>query len=120
MGGRFGDGPIDPTDTSYPPRAEPWQTRALALTLAGGATGLWNIDMSRRARESVAPKDYARFSYYEKWLAGLADLLVPGVRFTGWVSWPRRALPGPRDGRAAMRDVEEALVAGGVGCGCYG
>lgn len=76
MGGRFGDGPVDPTDRDYPPRAEDWQKRALAVTLAGGALGAFSIDMSRRARESVAPKDYARFSYYEKWMAGLTDVLV--------------------------------------------
>ncbi|OWU72587.1 nitrile hydratase subunit beta [Marinibacterium profundimaris] len=90
MGGRFGDGPVDPTDRAYPPRAEPWQTRALTLTLAAGATGLWNIDMSRRAREAVDPKDYARFSYYEKWLAGMADLLVE----TGAVSREELASAG--------------------------
>ncbi|MBB94273.1 MAG: nitrile hydratase subunit beta [Rhodobacteraceae bacterium] len=109
MGGRFGDGPIDPTDTSYPPRAEPWQTRALALTLAGGATGLWNIDMSRRARESVAPKDYARFSYYEKWLAGLADLLVE----TGAVSRDELAgLTPPEPGEGASRALQADAVPG--------
>lgn len=75
MGGRFGDGPVDP-DPTQPLFEEGWHARALALTLAAGALGQWNIDTSRHARESLAPKDYARFSYYEKWIAALADLLV--------------------------------------------
>ncbi|MGV6847064.1 MAG: nitrile hydratase subunit beta [Marinibacterium sp.] len=76
MGGRFGDGPVDPGGPEDPVFAEDWHARALAVTLAAGALGQWNIDMSRHARECLAPRDYARFSYYEKWLAGLADLLV--------------------------------------------
>ena len=35
-----------------------------------------NLDISRHARECLSPKDYARFGYYEKWIAGLTDLLV--------------------------------------------
>ena len=76
MGGRFGDGPVRPEAQGIPQLSEDWQARALALTLASGALGRWNIDMSRRAREQLAPPDYARFSYFEKWTAALADLLV--------------------------------------------
>ena len=36
----------------------------------------WSIDTSRHAREKLSPKDYARFSYYEQWIAALADLLA--------------------------------------------
>ncbi len=76
MGGRFGDGPVRPEPQGIPRLQEEWQARALALTLASGALGKWNIDTSRHARESLAPMDYARFSYFEKWIAALADLLV--------------------------------------------
>lgn len=76
MGGRFGDGPVDPGTPEDPKFELDWHPRAMALTLATGALGSWSIDMSRRARENVAPKDYARFTYYEKWMAGVADLLV--------------------------------------------
>lgn len=75
MGGRFGDGPVLPEPEALI-FAEDWHARALAITLAAGALGQWNIDTSRHARESLRPKDYARFSYYEKWMAALADLLV--------------------------------------------
>ncbi len=76
MGGRFGDGPVNPEAEDAPIFAEDWHARALAVTLASGFLGQWNIDVSRHARERLSPKDYTRFSYYEKWMAGLADLLV--------------------------------------------
>ena len=52
----------------------PWEPRVLTLNLAMGATGLWNIDMSRAARETLA--DYRELSYYQIWLAGLEKLLL--------------------------------------------
>lgn len=76
MGGRYGDGAVVPEDEDGPVFAEDWHGRVLALTLAGGAPGQWNIDMSRHGRERLSPKDYARFSYYEKWVSTLADMLV--------------------------------------------
>lgn len=76
MGGRFGDGPVVPEPQGIAQFGADWHPRALAMTLAAGGLGQWNIDMSRRARENLSPKDYARFSYYEKWIAALADLLV--------------------------------------------
>ncbi len=74
MGGRYGDGAVAPGEDAV--FAAPWHGRALALTLAAGALGQWTIDASRHARERLSPGDYARFSYYEKWLAALADMLV--------------------------------------------
>ena len=50
--------------------------RALGLTLAAGALGRLNIDAARHVRECLPPADYARFGYYEKWLGGLANILV--------------------------------------------
>ena len=67
MGGRFGDGPINPEAEDAPVFAEDWHARALAVTLASGFLGQWNIDISRHARERLSPKDYSRFSYFEKW-----------------------------------------------------
>ncbi|WP_299045366.1 nitrile hydratase subunit beta [uncultured Tateyamaria sp.] len=75
MGGRFGDGPVVPEPEHVKFHAD-WHPRALAITLACGSLGLWNLDVSRHARESLSPADYGRFSYYEKWIAALADLLV--------------------------------------------
>ncbi|ETX27311.1 nitrile hydratase subunit beta [Roseivivax isoporae] len=75
MGGRYGDGPIDPSEDDLP-FARDWHRAALGLTLATGALGAWSIDASRRARESLPAADYNRLGYYEKWIAALADLLV--------------------------------------------
>lgn len=51
-----------------------WEPRALAITLAMGGTGAWNIDMSRAARETLP--DYAQRSYYAIWIAALEKLLA--------------------------------------------
>ncbi len=75
MGGRFGYGAVVPESGEKVIR-ESWQARSMALTLAAGVLGNWNIDMSRHARERLHPREYVRFSYYEKWLAALANLLV--------------------------------------------
>jgi len=50
-----------------------WEPGVLAVTLAMGATGSWNIDMSRAARETLP--DYASLGYYRIWLAALEQLM---------------------------------------------
>jgi nitrile hydratase subunit beta len=52
----------------------PWERQALALTIAMGTTGTWNLDMSRSARETLS--DYRSLSYYEIWIGGLERLLI--------------------------------------------
>ncbi|MGB5864017.1 MAG: nitrile hydratase subunit beta [Sulfitobacter sp.] len=90
MGGRFGDGPVVPEAPEIIFHTD-WHPRALALVLALGSLGKWNIDVSRHARECLSPKDYTAFSYYEKWMGGLAALLVD----TGVVT--REELSGSSD-----------------------
>ncbi|MFQ5774452.1 MAG: hypothetical protein ACE5GS_08055 [Kiloniellaceae bacterium] len=75
LGGMDGLGPIDP-EPNEPVFHEPWERRVFALTLAMGYFGLWNIDMSRHARERMDPLAYLRTTYYEHWLHGLETLLV--------------------------------------------
>lgn len=68
-----------PTNAAVIPEAEgdlfhaPWEPCALALSLAMGATGSWNIDSARSARETLT--DYAELSYYEIWTLALQKLL---------------------------------------------
>lgn len=73
LGGQPGFGAVQPE-----PEGALWheafEPRALALTLAMGATGSWNIDQSRAARETQP--DYARLSYYRLWLAALQQLMA--------------------------------------------
>ena len=73
LGGRDGYGPVTP-EPEGELWHEPWESRALALTLAMGATGSWNIDQSRSARETLP--DYAQLSYYRIWLAALQRLMI--------------------------------------------
>lgn len=74
LGGMHGFGPINP-EQDEPWFHEEWERRVFALTLAMGGSKLWNIDMSRSAREQMEPGDYLKTSYYEHWLFGLERLL---------------------------------------------
>jgi nitrile hydratase len=111
LGGRPGFGAVQPE-----PEGEWWheafEPRALALTLAMGATGAWNIDQSRAARETQP--DYAQLSYYRLWLAALQQLmaergqLLPDELAAGRLLHP--AVPVQRVLAAA--DVPAALARG--------
>ena len=45
-----------------------WELRTDALIGALSAHGLMNVDEMRRGIESMAPDEYERASYYERWL----------------------------------------------------
>ena len=74
MGGTHGFGPVEPEEDEPLFHAD-WEKRALAVTLAVGATGSWSLDAARFARESLPPATYLTSSYYEIWIAALIDLL---------------------------------------------
>ena len=114
MGGRFGDGPVTPEAEDAPIFPQDWHARALAVTLACGSLGQWNIDTSRHAREKLSPQDYTRFSYYEKWISALADLLVD----TGAIT--REELSGatqPQDSDLTAKKLTLDRVAGVLAAG---
>lgn len=73
LGGRTGMGAIqrEPNEIMF---HGDWEATAFALTVAMGATGSWNIDMSRRSRETLP--DYLTLSYYQIWIKGLCKLLT--------------------------------------------
>jgi len=71
LGGRADPRPVLPEPVGELFHAS-WEPRVLALTLAMGATGLWSIDHSRAARETLP--NYADLTYYEIWLAALERL----------------------------------------------
>ena len=93
LGGMQGFGPVLP-EAGEPLFHAPWERRVLGVTLALGARGKWNIDMSRAARESLPPARYLAYSYYRIWFEGLARLLVdkglatPQEIATGQMSMP--------------------------------
>jgi len=72
LGGRALPGAIVPEPEGELFHAD-WEPRALALTLAMGGTGSWNLDASRAARETLP--DYLQLSYYQIWLAALEKLM---------------------------------------------
>jgi len=75
MGGMQGFGPVRP-EPNEPLFHAPWERQALAMTVAMGACGQWNIDISRSARESLPPAQYLGSSYYAIWLEGLEKLML--------------------------------------------
>ena len=73
IGGHSGFGPVVPEPEGDMFHAS-WEARIHALTIALGASGNWNIDMSRSARETL--QNYLDLTYYEIWLDGLEKLLI--------------------------------------------
>lgn len=112
LGGSTGHGPIEPEPEGVPFHHR-WEARALALTLAAGAPGGWNIDMSRRARETLP--NYAELSYYEIWTAALERLVVDhGLVTAAELADGHATTPGDPTRRVLTADdVAAALRRGG-------
>ena len=72
LGGKGIHGPVIPEPEGELFHAE-WERMALAITLAMGATGTWNIDESRSVRETQP--NYDSLTYYQLWIQGLVALL---------------------------------------------
>ncbi|SAL27612.1 nitrile hydratase subunit beta [Caballeronia humi] len=113
LGGMQAFGPVTHDDVSL--FHADWERRVLAITLAMGATGKWNIDMARAARESVPPAQYLASTYYEIWFDGLKKLVLS----TGLASADEiEAGESKRDAAQVPRvllakDVSAALLRGG-------
>jgi nitrile hydratase len=75
MGGQQGFGPVL-LEANEPLFHAPWESRAMAVTVAMGASGQWNIDLSRSARETLPPAVYMASSYYEIWIRALEKLML--------------------------------------------
>jgi len=74
MGGMQDMGPVE-REQHEPVFHEPWEGRVFAMNRALGSWRKWNLDSARHSRELVPPAEYLAMSYYEKWLAGLIELL---------------------------------------------
>ena len=113
LGGMMGFGPIAP-EPNEPIFHHEWEKRALALTLAAGACGEWNIDMSRHARETLPPAAYLSKSYYDIWITALQKLLLGAGMVAGEELEEGRAMvpARPVKGRLAQPDVAKALASG--------
>ena len=101
-------------DNGSPVFHEKWHARALALTLAAGALGKWNLDASRYERECLPSDDYLQFSYYEKWLAGVCNLLVKHDLITkDEVAAGSADIAPPHERMLQAEKVSAALARGG-------
>lgn len=75
MGGQHCHGPVI-VEADEPLFHQEWERRVLALVLACGATGTWNLDQSRFSRESLPPNVYLSAGYYKIWFEALQRILV--------------------------------------------
>lgn len=111
LGGQLGHGPVLPEAEGELFHA-PWEPRALALTLAMGATGSWNIDTSRAARETLP--DYAALDYYRIWLAALEKLMAErGLLQPDELAAGRALHAAPALPRVLRADAVAAMLARG-------
>lgn len=111
LGGTTGHGPIEnePDGVVF---HHDWEARVLALTLAAGSPGGWNLDETRSARETLP--DYADLSYYEIWCAALERLLVEHGLVTDAELAAGRPMQRPLPGRRVLAaDAVHAVLSSG-------
>lgn len=112
LGGQPGHGAVTPEPEGELFHA-PWEPRALALTLAMSATGTWNIDMARAARETLP--DYPQLSYYQIWLAALQVLMRQrGLLHADELAAAQALHPAPALKRVLRADAVAATLAAGA------
>jgi nitrile hydratase subunit beta len=115
MGGMHGMGPIR-YEKDEPVFHQRWEARTFALTRAlrvqfGDKS---NLDASRHALEQLAPGDYLRMTYYEKWFVRLFDQVVnQGLVTQGEIS-SGKSTSGSRQFRPVLTaDIVPAMIARG-------
>jgi nitrile hydratase len=76
LGGMSGFGAVE-IEPNEPVFHERWEARAFALNGLGvRVLGVYNVHEYRHAVERMDPAQYLAASYYERWLTGVATLLV--------------------------------------------
>jgi nitrile hydratase len=114
MGGMHGMGPIM-AEKDEPVFHHAWEGRIFAMNRAMGAWRKWNLDASRLSRELIPPAEYLRMSYYERFVAGLVELIVQSGLTTR--AEIESGVPAPGSGKAVPAltvDKAVALVAKGA------
>jgi nitrile hydratase len=114
MGGMDGFGKVEP-EPNEPVFHQAWEGRVMAMNRAMGATGAWNIDMSRFSREVLPPDVYLSSSYYRKWFLGLEQMLLErGLIDADEVATGHAQRPGKplKRGNFTVDDVQRVLTRG--------
>lgn len=65
-------GPVESTEHDY----ALWEKRVDALLVLLSNKGLMRVDELRRNIESLGPDAYDKMSYYERWIAAIANTLI--------------------------------------------
>ncbi|MFD0915325.1 nitrile hydratase subunit beta [Pseudahrensia aquimaris] len=111
LGGMQGFGPVV-EEINEPQYHADWEARAMAIVVALGACGQWNIDQSRHARETLPPADYLSFPYYRIWFEGVQKLMLErGMIHAEELDGKLRHQPIAVKGRLEKEDVWTALHA---------
>ena len=88
-----------------------WEARVLAMVVAAGALGRWNLDQSRFARESLPPPIYQTTPYYGVWLAAFERLLADrGMATAEELADGRMRVPAIETRVAVGADEVEAVL----------
>lgn len=75
LGGMHGFGPVE-RERDEPVFHAPWEAVVVAIRRSRAIGRLFNIDEFRHSIERMEPAHYLGSSYYERWLDGLARVLV--------------------------------------------
>src|ERR1700675_4731416 len=75
LGGMHGFGPVE-READEPVFHAPWEAVVVAIRRSGAIGRFFNIDEFRHGIERMDPAHYLGSSYYERWLDGLARVLV--------------------------------------------
>ena len=112
MGGMQDMGPIV-REQHEPTFHAGWEGRVYALSrVLRTRGGLWNLDAFRHAIETIAPPDYLRMTYYERWFAWMVPTVVAAGDATQAEIEAGAPAPGsPRKAPFVTADAVPSMVA---------
>ncbi|GAA4678431.1 nitrile hydratase subunit beta [Pseudonocardia yuanmonensis] len=98
LGGTPGHGPVPVPDPAEPVFAQPWESRAFALTaFTMGRIAGRNLEAFRETLDRLTPAEYHDSGYYGRWLhAAEAMLVASAILAPGAVDARARRLAGGR------------------------